>query len=136
MQAQLMNQGNEKESLVRNTLRANVTFSVISGLLFTLVSAPVAELMGVAYPIVLTVIGVGLLPFAYVVYRIATQMPLNITAVRSIIAMDISWIIGSYIVLAIFWTTFTTAGRWLIFLQAEAVFFFALFQYLGLRRLK
>ena len=138
MQTELVYQSNEssgKESLLRNTLRGNVAFSVVTGLAFILAKRPLSEFIGTSPSWTLLIVGLTLLPFAYIVYRIATQTPIDIRAAKSIITMDIIWVIASFVFLLLAWATLTVAGRWIVFLQAEAVSTFAIFQIIGVRRL-
>ena len=138
MQAELVTQSNEsnrKESLLRNTLRGNAAFSILTGLLFVLAKRPLARFIGISPDWALLIVGLTLLPFAYIVYRVATQSSIDIRAAKSIITMDIIWVVASFIFLLLAWNTLTVAGRWFVFLQAEAVATFAVFQTLGVRRL-
>ena len=80
-------------------------------------------------------IGIGLFPFAYMVYRVATKVPMAMQGAKSIIGMDIAWVVASMVFLVVAWSTLTIGGRWFVALQGEAVFLFALFQYIGLRRI-
>lgn len=120
-------------NLLRRTLQANALFSLISGLAFTLAAKPVANFLGPEIPsIVVLLVGLGLLPFGYMVYRVAAA---NLPQARTITGMDIAWVIGSFLLLGLGWSLFSVAGRWFIGLQAEAVATFALLQIIGLRRL-
>ena len=136
MQTQTVYQTNSHEGLLRNTLRGNAIFSVISGLVFAFAAGPAANFMGLPSPIILIAIGLGLLPFAYMVHRIATGSPLNAAGAKTIIALDAIWVVGSYLVLLLAWASLTVGGRWFVALQAEAVFLFALFQMIGVRRVR
>ena len=98
-------------------------FSVVSGLLFTLFSSAVATFLGFPSSIALLVIGIGLFPFAFVVYRVATKTPLDLQGAKLIIGMDIVWVVASYIFLFVAWSMLTVGGRWFVALQGEAVFF-------------
>jgi len=135
MQTQTVYQTNSDEGLLRNTLRGNAIFSVISGLLFVLAAGPVAHFMGVSATLIFIVLGIGLMPFAYIVYRAATSSPIDLRSAKTIIVMDGIWVVGSYVVLLLAWSMLTVGGRWFVALQAEAVFLFALFQVIGVRRI-
>ena len=126
----------QNDSMLRNTLFGNVGFTLISLLLFLFASQPVADLMGITYRWLLIVLGLGFIPFAGFVFWVASSHPMHTNMAKVVIAMDIGWVLLSYGYLIWAWADLTIAGRWFVFIQAEAVFFFALFQYLGLRRLK
>ncbi|KAA3659455.1 MAG: hypothetical protein DWQ04_22275 [Chloroflexi bacterium] len=136
MQTQTAYQVNAKEGLLRNTLRGNAIFSVISGLLFTFAAGQVATFTGIPSTIVVLVIGISLLPFAIIVFRVATSSPLDKKGAKTIIGMDIAWVIASYVFLFVAWSMLTVGGRWFVALQGEAIFLFALFQSIGLRRIQ
>lgn len=123
-----------KAAFLRRTLQGNALFSLLSGLTFIMAAGPVARFVGPNIsPIIVLVVGLGLLPFGFMVYRIAAN---NLLQARLITVMDISWVLASFLLLGLGWSLFSVAGRWLIFLQAEAVATFALLQFIGLRRLQ
>jgi hypothetical protein len=136
MTTQSISGHNSQAGLLRNTLRADAIFSGVSGLIFVLAATPVAEFIGMAYPVALIIIGVGFFPWSYMVYRTAMAASVNDTAVRSIIILNIVWVIASYLFLWLSWSTLTVAGKWFVALQGEVVFLFGLFQYIGLRRIR
>ena len=123
-----------KAAFLRRTLQGNALFSLLSGLTFIFAAGPVARFIGpnISSTIVLLV-GLGLLPFGFIVYRIAAN---NLRHARTITLLDISWVLGSFLLLGLAWSSFSTAGRWFIGLQAEAVATFAVLQIIGLRRLQ
>ena len=138
MQTELVTQSNEfssKENLLRNTLRGNAAFSIITGLAFVLAQRPLSNFIGISPDWILLIIGLTLLPFAYIVYRVATLPSMDIRAAKSIITMDIIWVVASFAFLLLAWNTLTVAGKWFVFLQAEAISTFAIFQTIGVRRL-
>ena len=127
MTTQSISGQSSQASLLRNTLRADAIFSGMSGLVFALAAVPVAEFIGISYPAALIIIGVGFFPWAYMVYRTATAEIANETAVRTIITLNIVWVIASYLFLLFAWSTLTVAGKWFVALQGEVVFLFGLF---------
>ena len=136
MRTEKLVESKPKGNLLQNTLRGNAAFSVISGILFIFAARPLTEFVGLPYPWVFIVVGATLFPFAYIVYQIAMRSPINQKGAVAIIEMDIAWVVGSFILLFVLWSTLTVAGKWFVFLQAEAIATFALFQFIGLRRLQ
>lgn len=131
------NNNQKKESFLRHALQGNALFSLLTGTAFILAAESIARFIGEEIPnIIVFVIGLGLLPFGYMVYRLTAQTAVSPKAARSVTIMDVCWVIGSIVLLAVGWSLFTTAGRWFIGLQAEAVATFALLQIIGLRRLQ
>ncbi|GJM42405.1 MAG: hypothetical protein DHS20C20_26870 [Ardenticatenaceae bacterium] len=119
---------------LRRALQANALFSLLTGFAFVLASGPIAKLLGPQIPgWVVIIVGFGLLPFGFMVYRSAAN---DLQQARLISVMDIAWVFGSFLLLGLGWSLFSVAGRWFVGLQAEAVFTFAVLQMIGLRRLK
>lgn len=126
-----------KFTFLRRALQSNALFSLLTGLAFTVASGPIARFLGTNIPIaIVLVVGLSLLPFGYGVYRVAAQPEIVPRHASIITVMDITWVIGSYLLLVLAWDLFSVAGRWLVALQAEAVFTFAVLQFIGLRRLQ
>lgn len=126
---------NENNKLLRYTLRGNAAFSAISGVIAILAAAPLAAFMGLPAPLILVIIGVGLLPFAFLVYKVSTMAVIKPVFVKEILVMDLLWIGGSVAILLVGWPALTTNGRWLVAILADVVAVFALLQFVGLRRL-
>jgi uncharacterized membrane protein YoaT (DUF817 family) len=126
----------ENNKLLRYTLRGNAAFSAVSGVIAILAAAPIAAFMGLASPLILLVIGVGLLPFAFLVYKVSTMTAVNPLFVKEILVMDLLWIAGSIAILLGGWPVLTTNGRWLVAVLADVVAIFALLEFVGLRRLQ
>ena len=124
-------------NFLRRALQGNALFSLLTGLAFIFAAGPISRFMGPDIPtMIVLLVGVGLLPFGYFVYRIPMETAVSPGQARIVTAMDITWVIGSFLLLWLGWALFSVAGRWLIGLQAEAVATFALLQIIGLRRLK
>ena len=124
-------------TFLRRALQSNALFSLLTGLAFMVVAGPIARFLGESVPAAAVfVVGVSLLPFGYGVYRVASQPEIVPRHAAIITVMDITWVVGSYLLLALAWGAFSVAGRWFVALQAEAVFIFAVLQFIGLRRLR
>lgn len=135
MQTQSISNDANKSDLLRNTLRANALFSLLSGAAFVLAPKLIGAFIGLPYPVAFIVVGVGLLPFAYAVYRVSGAEPITAKAARTIIILDVSWVLLSALLLWLLWAQLTVAGRWFVVLQADIVALFAIVQFVGLRRL-
>ena len=96
-------------NFLRRALQGNALFSLIFGLAFSLASGPIANFLGPNIPpIIVLIVGLGLLPFGYLVYRVAAT---DLRQARTITGMDIAWVVGSFLLLALGWSLFTVAGR-------------------------
>ena len=126
----------ESNKLLRYALRGNAAFSAVSGVIAILAAAPIAAFMGLASPLILVIIGVGLLPFAFLVYKVSTMTAVKPLFVKEILVMDLLWIVGSMVILLVGWPALTANGRWLVAVLADSVAVFALLEFVGLRRLQ
>jgi hypothetical protein len=86
-----------KSNPLRTALLSNAAFSVLSATVFLIAANPLAKLMHLPYPLVLQVIGGGLVVFVGLLLWVAKhQRPFW---VRTVIIMDATWVVGSAVVL-------------------------------------
>ena len=128
------NPASTESSLLRKALLGNSIFSTISGLLFVFDAAPIAAFLGLSSALVLRILGVGLLAFAIIVYKIATANPIDLRAAMSIVVGDLLWVVGSVVLIFTSLVSFTTGGKWAIAMVADIVLVFAIVQYVGIRK--
>ncbi len=126
----------QPSSLLRRALLGNSIFSTLSGLFFLFDAAPIAAFLGLDMPMMIQVLGVNLLVFAVIVYKVATATPINRTLASIIIALDVAWVVGSIVLIFSNLLPLTTSGKWGIAIVADIVACFAIAQYIGLRRMK
>ena len=130
------------DTLLRRTLWGNAAFSVVSGAALAIFAARFAAaastakpaLLGFELPILLELLGLGVIAFGALCGWVAKQPTLSRGLARTIFAADIAWLLGSALVLALpaSWTTAGIAG---IAVLALIVADLAILEYLGLRRL-
>lgn len=125
----------DSSTLLRRALVANALFSGASGVILALGARPLAAFLGLDNALYLIVTGVLLLLYAADLLYVATRPTVNRTAAWLAVALDLLWVTGSAAILLGGWLSLTTAGKWAVGIVAELVFLFALFQYLGIRRL-
>ena len=121
--------------LLRNTLRANSIFCVLSGLLLTAGAGPIATFLGWSTPIPLIVIGIGLLLYGALLFRRVAHAAIDARAGMFYVIGDTAWVGASVILLLTNWVPFTTEGKWAIALQALIVAGFAVLQFFGVQRI-
>ncbi len=128
--------GNESDSSItlRWALQANAIFSGISALIFIFGSRPVSEFLGSVPPAVLTAVGLALAVFAITLFWTASQHPIDSRLVRTAIALDLMWVLGSILLLLTDRVVFSPAGKWSVAIVADLVALFGALQYYGLRR--
>ena len=123
----------DQGQLLRRALRANGIFSATSGIAFVLAARPIANLIGIDYPMLITGIGVSLALFAVALFYNAARIEVNRLEAMLAVTGDLAWVVGSGIVIAL--GILTTSGNWAVALIADIVLLFAIFQFVGLRRL-
>ena len=123
------------DSLLRRALRGNGIFSTVSGIVFLAAAAPVAAFMGLNSSLPFTILGVGLIGYALLFFWQTNKEFIAANFAIFAIVADVLWVIGSWALILFDPFGFTVAGKWAVGLIAEAVFVFAVVQYIGLRRL-
>ena len=126
----------DSPTLLRRALLANSIFSALSGLFFLLGAAPISAFLGLDMPMMIRFLGVDLLIFGAIVYKVATASPINRTFATVIVALDVVWVIGSIALIFGNIVPLTTGGKWAIAIVADVVTCFAIAQYMGIRRMK
>jgi hypothetical protein len=126
----------QSRTLLHRIFLVNSLSSAAAGIAFVIASGPLAALMGVANPLALVMLGVGLLVFAAGVYYTASREVINRRAAWLIFELDVVWVIGSALILLTDAFGLSTEGRWLVLILADLVAVFAIIEFIGLRRLK
>lgn len=126
----------DKSRLLRNALLGNSVFSFLSGLDFVLFSRPVATFLGLSSPVLIFVLGLILIGYAYIVFTQARAEPLDPSFAWAAILADVLWVIASAVLIFTDLVAFTPAGKWGIAIIADVVLVFAILQYVGLRRIR
>ncbi len=125
----------DNSTLLRRALLGNAVFSGVSGLGMTLAAGPLASLMGLPSPLILIVVGLGVLGYAAIVFRISTRPSISRGEAIFTVIADSSWVVVSLVLLLTGWVPFTLAGKWIVAIAADIVAVFALLQFVGLRRM-
>ena len=120
--------------LLRRVLQGNMVFSGLTGLVLTVDAGLLSRWLGIPAAWMLVVIGVGLLGFAWGLFQIAKQNPIDLRQANAILFMDVAWVVGSALLLFTGWVSFTTAGWWTVLLVADVVALFAILETIGIRR--
>ncbi|MDJ0868538.1 MAG: hypothetical protein QNK03_20690 [Myxococcota bacterium] len=123
----------DRAAFLRNSLRANAAFSTLSGVLFALAGAPIADFLGVAPPLLVTFVGLNLLGFAAALVWLASRPALPVRLAVIVIGADLAWVAGT--LLLVFAEAFTRAGATAALAVANVVLVFAVLQTIGVRRL-
>lgn len=122
-----------RSSLLRGALIANALFSLATGLLLVGFAEPVATAMGEVAPLVLRVIGAGLVPFAAFLVWTAWRPASRPVFVLVASIADFGWVAGSAGLLVFLPSPFSPLGIVAVAGVAGLVLVFGLLQLAGLR---
>lgn len=125
---------NDRQSLLRNSLRGNAAFSTLSGLTFLLGAEGLAGAIGLGDARILTGTGVQLLGFAALLAYLASRETLHLPTAMLIVWADLAWVVGTIPVVA--FDLLNRTGSIGAVAIADIVLVFALLQYLGVRRIR
>lgn len=126
---------NTSGQLLRRAFIANWLFSIGSGILFVLAAAPIATFMGVGQPLVITLLGFGIILFGAVVLRESRRSTLSASTGYTIFALDALWVVGSIVLLVTDAFSLTTGARWAILIISDIVLVLAILEFLGARQI-
>jgi hypothetical protein len=127
----------QPSDLLRQTLRGNSIFSIVSGLAITFGAAPIASFLGIADDsLIIAIIGIVILAFAALVWTIQAKTMIDRQAALTIFVMDVIWVVVSLVILVTNAFSLSTEGRWAILIVADIVAVFAVLEFVGLRRLR
>ena len=116
-------------------LRQNALFSGASALLMFLTGGWIAAQMGLSSAVPVYVTAAVLVVFSAQLGQIVRTRRIRSWEIAGIIGGDLTWVIASAILVAVFFDSLTIAGLLLVDLVALAVLFFAIQQLRGLRAL-
>ena len=122
------------DHLLRTTLTANAVVSGLAGVGMAALAGLLSDPLGIPVP-ALVAVGLGLLPWATMLWWARSRDVLLRRDARTAIGGDVAWVLASVVVISLSPGELTTAGQWVVGLMALGVADFALLQALGLRRL-
>ena len=89
-------------SPLRTAVRSNAVFSTVAALVLIFDARPLTELMGLPNPFILPIVGLGLLPFAYLIFR-KSNPGVSKAFGQFILIADLIWVAASAVVLDVVW---------------------------------
>jgi len=117
---------------LRAALTGNSLFSFTCGIIVLTQSDAVLDLLGWQIPLVLHILGIGLVIFATDLIWQATRPRLLTWRALLTCVQDASWVIASAVLLIFFSEKFSATGLALVATVAAIVLFFGVAQYLGI----
>jgi len=116
-----------------SALRLNAIFSGTSAV-FLLVAAPwIAAQLGLPGSLPVYIVGGFLMLFALQLANIVRSGNIRTWEVGGIIAGDLAWVLGTVVLVGMFYSSLTTVGLLMVDIIALAVLAFAILQIRGLR---
>jgi len=126
------NAGESRSATLRRAMKANGSFSGLTGVGLVVAAGRLAVVIGVDRW-VLTVIGVSLVMFAASLWWSATRTRVNPAEGRAAVWADVGWVVGSAVLMAS--GLLTPPGTRLVGAVAVIVLGFAAWQHAGVRKL-
>jgi hypothetical protein len=124
-----------KNSILHKAIRGNAVFCDLSGLVMLVFAKPLSGFLGLNNPTILVGIGITLFVWALMLFWGSIQVEVPRWLAWLAIEGDLGWVIGTIIVILLPSLNFTTAGKWTMAIVADIVLVFAIWQFVGLRRM-
>ena len=109
-------------------LRLNALFTAIGAFAMLVARNVLYPLFGLGSPLLLDVIAVGLFGYAGALL-LAARRAVHSRTLMAFTMADGVWVVGSAIVLVMFWAQLAPVARWLVIVVALAVDAFAVMQF-------
>jgi len=122
-------------SLLRNALRGNGIFSILSGIITAIGAGWLVNYLGAGTTLFFAVIGVGLIFHALTLLYNTRGEEVNRMFAWYAIIGDALWVIGTAVILLTDAFNLTVGGKWLLLIIGDIVLIFGIVQYIGLRRM-
>lgn len=116
---------------LKYVLLSNGTFSMVSGIILLLIPHIINDLLGTTNLLpkwVLPIGGANLVVFGGALYVVAMQALISKFWVNTAIALDVSWVIGSIIIIVLFNALLSKTALTIIIFVASVVTLFAFLQ--------
>ena len=114
-------------------LQLNAAFTIVGAIGMLAARGILPDLFGVDTPTLLDAIAVGLLGYAGLLVVVARRPPIRREAMMAFALADAAWVVGSAVVLVMFWGQMAAVARVLILVVALAVEVFAALQFRAAR---
>ena len=122
--------------LLLRALRMNAAFSSVSALALMALAPWIAAQLGLGAASPVYVVGALLAAFALQLWNIVRTRVIRGWEIKGIIAGDMAWVVGTAVLVSLYYPQLTATGLVLVDVVAIAVLFFAIQQIRGLRALR
>lgn len=124
----------EESQLLRRTLLANATFSILTGTVVAIVGGTLLSELGLPEIVPAEVSGLMLIFFGLFVGWSAMRIVMPVATIWLIVGLDAGWVLGS--VLLSLLLSLPAIGNTVVLAIAVVVLIFAILQITGLRRIR
>ena len=125
---------NNRNALLRNSLRGNAAFSGLSGAALIAGAGPLGSVLGV-HPAISMPLGAGLIVFALTLAKISSPERLRADTGVLVAVLDLAWVAASVALLLVGGLGLTTIGMIAVGLVAEVIGTLAVLQMFGARKI-
>ena len=115
-------------------LQLNAASTAACGLAMLATRGVLSSLFGLDSPVLLDVLAIGFLAYAGALVYAAGRQPVSRGALMAFTVADALWVVGSAVVLVVFWSQLTPVARFLVIAAAVVVEMFATLQFRAARR--
>lgn len=122
--------------MVQRALQTDGVVSTISGAVFTLGAGVLSPIVGVESPEIVLLFGLLILIYGIAVFVLGNRTPVDPRLPIAIIGMNALFVALCVGLLIADPFTFTTEGKWVMFILADVVATLGIWQYIGLRRMR
>lgn len=131
-----INENAEQTRFLRIVLRANAIFSASSGAVIAISASRISPWYGLSDGLALVFLGVGLVGFGVLLWSVASRSQISVPMALLAVTSDALWVIGSAIILMMAGGSMSKSGIGSIISVAFIVMLFAVFQWLGIKRIQ
>jgi uncharacterized membrane protein YdbT with pleckstrin-like domain len=113
----------------RRILETNALFTFVSAAATLALRSTLHPLFGLDTPFVLDLVAIALMAYVPLLIVAARRQPIERQTLMAFALADAAWVMGSAVVLVLFWAELTPIARMLVIVAALAVEAFAALQY-------
>lgn len=128
-------QEKSRSTFLTKVVRSDGVFALLSGILLFIGTQAITDLMELEYPIFLVGDGLLFIGFGILLLYFAGRDPDSRRIGTVAIVLNLLFVVGVYAGLLFNLFPINTTGKWIMAFVAEAVFIFAILEFIGLRRL-
>lgn len=114
-------------------LQLNAAFTTAGAIGMLAARGTLPGLFGLDGPVLPDIVAIGLLAYAAILLLVARRSPVSREALLAFTAADAAWVVGSGLVLVLFWGQISPIARVLVLAVAMVVEVFAAFQFRAAR---